>query len=64
MAGQTRPQFTKWEELTPEEQEEIRREFDQHVQKAGANLAIGIYRHVNEDDRRMGARGRWVMTYG
>ena len=58
-----RSKLTPWDQLTAEEQEEVRREFDTHVQKGGAHLEMGLYRNVTDDDRGRGARGKWVMAY-
>jgi hypothetical protein len=63
MGRALREKFTPWDQLTAEERAEIQEEFAVHVQKAGADLTKGIYRNVNDEYRRLGAQGKWVMAY-
>ena len=63
MATRTIDKPVPWSELTAEEQEEVRQEFEAHVAKGGADLTIGLYRHTPADLRSHGARGKWCMSY-
>ena len=63
MAQRTIDKPIPWADLTPAEQEEVRKEFEQHVQKGGADLTKGFYRHTPQEYKRRGATGNWCMTY-